>query len=72
MHNKLDIMAEKGYVVLGDFKGPRISPDEWESLEYMDWQSGGDTNFAPLAAATGEMAALHTVVPFTWPAASSH
>jgi hypothetical protein len=55
MHHKLDIMAETGYVVLGDFKGPRISPDEWESLEYMDWKSGGDTNFAPLASATGEM-----------------
>ena len=24
-------------------------------LEYMDWKSGGDTNFAPLASALGEM-----------------
>jgi hypothetical protein len=55
MHNKLDIMAEKGYVVLPDRRGPAIEPAEWESLEYLDWKSGGDTNFAPLASATGEM-----------------
>jgi hypothetical protein len=55
MHYKLDIMAEKGYVVLGDYDGTPISSAEWESLEYMNWKSGGDTNFAPLASATGEM-----------------
>jgi hypothetical protein len=55
MHRKLDIMAENGYVVLGDWRGPAIPPDEWESLDYMDWKSGGDTNFAPLASAFGEM-----------------
>jgi hypothetical protein len=55
MHHKLDIMAEKGYVVLRDRQGPAIDPAEWESLEYMNWKSGGDTNFAPLASATGEM-----------------
>jgi hypothetical protein len=55
MHYKLDILAEKGYVILGDYDGPSISSDEWESLEYMDWKSGGDTNFAPLASATGAM-----------------
>jgi len=35
--------------------GPAFSPAEWESLTYLDWKSGGDTNFAPLASATGEM-----------------
>ena len=25
------------------------------SLEYMDWKSGGDTNFAPIATADGEL-----------------
>jgi hypothetical protein len=55
MHRKLDVLAEKGYAVLGDWRGPAIPPAEWESLEYMDWKSGGDTNFAPLASATGEM-----------------
>ena len=28
---------------------------EWENLEYMDWKSGGDTNFAPLASADGQL-----------------
>jgi hypothetical protein len=55
MYHKLGVMADKGYVVLRDRQGPTISPAEWESLEYMDWKSGGDTNFAPLASATGEM-----------------
>jgi len=55
MHRKLDVMAEKGFVLLRDFRGPQIPRSEWESLTYMDWRSGGDTNFAPLASATGEM-----------------
>jgi hypothetical protein len=55
MYHKLGIMADKGYVVLRDRQGPTIDPAEWESLEYMNWKSGGDTNFAPLASATGEM-----------------
>src|SRR5579864_5719488 len=55
MHRKLDILAEKGYVILRDRIGPAIPPSDWESLTYMDWKSGGDTNFAPLASAFGEM-----------------
>jgi hypothetical protein len=55
MHRKLDILASKGYVILRDRQGPMIPPIEWESLAYMDWKSGGDTNFAPLASANGEM-----------------
>lgn len=55
MHRKLDILADKGYVVLPDWHGAPIPASEWESLEYMNWKSGGDTNFAPLASATGEM-----------------
>jgi hypothetical protein len=55
MHRKLDVMAEKGFVILRDFRGPQIPRSEWESLTYMDWKSGGDTNFAPLASANGEM-----------------
>lgn len=55
MHYKLDILTEKGYVVLEDYNGTPISAAEWQSLEYMDWKSGGDTNFAPLASATGAM-----------------
>ena len=55
MHRRLDILAEKGYVILQDRRGPQIPQSEWESLAYIDWKSGGDTNFAPLASATGEM-----------------
>jgi hypothetical protein len=55
MYHKLDSLATDGFAVLRDHQGPAIPRAEWESLEYMDWKSGGDTNFAPLASATGEM-----------------
>jgi hypothetical protein len=55
MHQKLDVMNEKGFVVLRDYDGPPIPESEWTSLEYVDWKSGGDTNFAPIASALGEM-----------------
>src|SRR5262245_38628977 len=55
MHRKLDLLASDGFAVLCDYHGPAIPRAEWESLEYLDWKSGGDTNFAPLASATGEM-----------------
>jgi hypothetical protein len=55
MHVKLDILAEQGFVVLRDYAGPHIPPDEWLNLEYKDWKSGGDTNFAPVASAFGAM-----------------
>jgi hypothetical protein len=55
MHRRLDILDEKGYVVLQDRRGPQIPQSEWESLTYIDWKSGGDTNFAPLTSATGEL-----------------
>ena len=55
MHRKLDVLADKGFVVLRDYDGPPIPAREWLDLEYMDWKSGGDTNFAPIASALGEM-----------------
>ena len=54
-HTKLDALADKGFVILRDYDGPPIPQAEWEGLEYIDWKSGGDTNFAPLASALGEM-----------------
>ena len=53
-HPRLDVLKESGVVVLtpAPFAVP---PAEWESLEYMDWKSGGDTNFAPVATADGEL-----------------
>jgi len=53
-HVRLDVMAERGYVILADLDPP--TPDEeFRPLEYMDWKSGGDTNFAPVATADGEL-----------------
>jgi hypothetical protein len=53
-HERLDILAETGFVKLSDadFECPA---SEYESLEYLDWKSGGDTNFAPIASADGEL-----------------
>lgn len=53
-HHRLDALAEAGVVVLDDFV-PDLPPEQYESLEYMDWKSGGDTNFAPIASADGEL-----------------
>ena len=53
-HVRLDVLAETGFVQLSDapFECPA---SEYESLEYLDWKSGGDTNFAPIASADGEL-----------------
>jgi hypothetical protein len=32
-----------------------IPPEQYLALEYMDWKSGGDTNFAPIASADGQL-----------------
>lgn len=53
-HVRLDCLSETGFVALR--KAPFDAPEsEWESLEYLDWKSGGDTNFAPIASADGEL-----------------
>ena len=54
-HVKLNILKDHGFVVLRDYDGPRIPQQEWLSLEYLSWKSGGDTCFAPIASARGEM-----------------
>jgi hypothetical protein len=53
-HVRLDCLAETGFAALRDAPFD-VPSSEWESLEYMDWKSGGDTNFAPLASADGEL-----------------
>jgi hypothetical protein len=53
-HPRLDVLAARGYVVLRDLEDP-IPESEYLALEYMDWKSGGDTNFAPIATADGEL-----------------
>src|SRR6476469_1843372 len=53
-HPRLEVLAATGAVQLTDLAGD-VPAQEWERLEYMDWKSGGDTNFAPLASADGEL-----------------
>jgi hypothetical protein len=53
-HPRLDVMAPRGVVVLED-AGFTVPEGEYLSLEYMDWKSGGDTNFAPIATADGRL-----------------
>ncbi|MET1002994.1 MAG: hypothetical protein ABWZ15_14375 [Acidimicrobiia bacterium] len=53
-HPRLDVLAAHGVVRLTD--APVTVPEsEYLALEYMDWKSGGDTNFAPIATADGEL-----------------
>jgi hypothetical protein len=53
-HRRLDVLDASGVVPLrdADFEVPR---EQYEALEYMEWKSGGDTNFAPIASADGEL-----------------
>lgn len=53
-HPRMPILDATGFVPLSaaDFEVPTI---EFETLTYLDWKSGGDTNFAPLASADGEL-----------------
>ena len=47
-------LEETGYVVL-DRYNQELDPKEWLDIEYIDWKSSGDTRFAPLASAKGEI-----------------
>jgi hypothetical protein len=53
-HPRPGALAERGFVTLRDLDPP-IDEGEFLDLEYMDWRSGGDTNFAPIATADGEL-----------------
>ncbi len=50
----LDALRENGYCVLKDADFA-IPEEEFMDMEYMDWKSGGDTNFAPIASAVGNI-----------------
>ncbi len=47
-------LEETGFVIL-DRYDQAADPEEWNDLEYVDWKSSGDTRFAPLASAKGEI-----------------
>lgn len=54
VHYRMPLLEETGYAVL-DAYGDAIDPSEWRALEYVDWKSSGDTRFAPLASANGDI-----------------
>ena len=51
---KLPELEETGYVVLDSYDQSR-DPQEWLDIEFVDWKSSGDTRFAPLASAYGDL-----------------
>ena len=53
-HYKLPALEEKGFVVLRPYDRG-VPESEYVDMEYVDWKSGGDTNFAPIASAFGDM-----------------
>ena len=53
-HPRLEVLADTGVAMLTDAPFD-VPASEFEALEYMDWKSGGDTNFAPIATADGEL-----------------
>ena len=53
-YTKLEAFRENGYVVLEPYAG-EVDPQEWLGVEWVDWKSSGDTRFAPLASAYGDV-----------------
>ena len=53
-HYRMPILEEHGFVVLDPYPGS-VDPGEWRNLEYVNWKSSGETRFAPLASAHGEI-----------------
>ena len=50
----LPVFEETGYVVLDSYEQSR-DPQEWLDIEFVDWKSSGETRFAPLASAYGDL-----------------
>jgi hypothetical protein len=53
-HTRLPTLEADGYVILSDLAEPVVEA-EYLDLVYMDWKSGGETNFAPIATADGQL-----------------
>ncbi|MEI6622297.1 MAG: hypothetical protein WCP28_10360 [Actinomycetes bacterium] len=51
---RLPILDETGFVLIDQYP-QAADPAEWLDVEYVDWKSSGDTRFAPLASAYGDM-----------------
>ena len=52
-HYKMPALEETGFAVLRRRDVP--SSEEWLGLDWIDWKSSGDTRFAPIASAEGEL-----------------
>lgn len=53
-YTRLQILDDTGYVIVDSYD-QAADPQEWLDVEYVDWKSSGDTRFAPLASAYGDM-----------------
>jgi len=53
-YTRLPILDDTGYVIVSSYD-QSSDPQEWLDVEYVDWKSSGDTRFAPLASAYGDM-----------------
>lgn len=53
-HIRSAVLDARGFVVLDRFAQDADS-SEWNDLEYVDWKSSGDTRFAPLTSASGDI-----------------
>lgn len=53
-HPRLPVLDDQGVVILAD-ADLDVPAEQYEALTYLDWKSGGDTNFAPIASADGEL-----------------
>jgi hypothetical protein len=51
---KSALLDETGFVILDPYDQSQDAA-EWLDLEFVDWKSSGDTRFAPLASAKGEI-----------------
>jgi hypothetical protein len=51
---KLPVFEQTGYVIVDSYN-QEADPREWENLVFVDWKSSGETRFAPLASAYGDM-----------------
>jgi hypothetical protein len=51
---RMPILGETGYVVLDSYD-QSADPAEWAQIEFVDWKSSGETRFAPLASAYGDL-----------------
>lgn len=53
-HYRMPALDEAGYVIIDSYD-QSADPAEWNDIEFVDWKSSGDTRFAPLASAYGDM-----------------